>query len=118
MSAGFRVAGEVFWGTNGAVEAYLDALAAEAAAQYGATDPLAAFLRAEREPFWMGKVVDLDAALGDAAARGRFLAVLDAATEQLLAAGAFTDSGREWVAAVVGGLRRKIAGTGEGGLHE
>ena len=31
MSAGFKVAGEVFWGTNGAVEAYVETMAAASA---------------------------------------------------------------------------------------
>ena len=41
MSAGFKVAGDVFWGTNGAVKAYVEAMAADAAARFGAGDRLA-----------------------------------------------------------------------------
>jgi hypothetical protein len=40
MSAGFKVAGEVFWGTNGAVEACLEVLAAQAAVRFGRDDRL------------------------------------------------------------------------------
>jgi hypothetical protein len=112
MSAGFRVAGEVFWGTNGAVETYIEALAAQAAARLGPDDPLAAFFRDEREAFSAGRVVSIDGWLGEAAGRGRFLDILDAATDQLLGDGAFTEYGREWVASVVAQLRARIAGDG------
>ncbi|MBY0230875.1 MAG: hypothetical protein K2W96_16440 [Gemmataceae bacterium] len=108
MSAGFEVGGEVSWGTNGAVEAYLEAMAEEAAARSGPADPLAAFLREEREAFSMGKVVFLDDWLGDAAARARFVELLDAATNRLR--DGFTDYGREWMATVVRDLRERIGG--------
>lgn len=111
MSAGFSVTDEVFWGTNGAVEALVDALAAQATARFGPDDQLAAFFRTEREEFFMGKVVSLQEWLGDRAGRERFMEVLDAATEQLLREGEFTEYGREWVAAVVAGLRAKLAGS-------
>jgi hypothetical protein len=60
MSAGFKVAGEVFWGTNGAVEAYDDALTAHAADRLGQDAPLTVFLRDQRDSFSMGTVVYLD----------------------------------------------------------
>lgn len=110
MSAGFKVAGEVFWGTNGAVEAYLEALTAQAVARFGPDDALAAFFRDEREGFFMGKVVFLDEILGGTGVRGRFVEVLDAATEQLLRDGTFTEYGQEWVRSVVAHLRSRIAG--------
>jgi hypothetical protein len=109
MSAGFEVDDEVFWGTNGAIETYLEALAAQATARFGPDDPLATFFREERDDFFGGKVVFLDEWLGDTTGRGRFLEVLDAATERLLEDGAFTEYGREWVASVVGQLRARVA---------
>jgi hypothetical protein len=51
MGAGFEVADEVFWGTNAAVEASVEALAAQAAARFGPDDPLAPFFRGEHEGF-------------------------------------------------------------------
>ncbi len=117
MSAGFNVADEVFWGTNGAVECYVEALAAQAAARFGPNDALATFFQEEREGFFTGKVVFLDELLGDAAVRVKFLEVLDAATEQLIQEGAFTDYGRDWVGAVVARLRAKIAGKSPGELR-
>jgi hypothetical protein len=110
MSAGFEVANKVFWGTNGAVEAYVESLAAHAAARFGLDDPLAAFFRDEREGFFMGAVVVLDKWLKDEAGRERFLEILDAATDQLLREGGFSEYGREWVVAVAAGLRAEIAG--------
>jgi hypothetical protein len=109
MSAGFKVAGVVSWGTNGAVEVYVESMAGNAAERFGPDDPLAVFLREERDGFFTGKVVFLDEWLADDAARDRLLAVLDAATEQLLREGVFSEYGREWVSSVVGGLRERIA---------
>lgn len=110
MSAGFEVAGEVFWGTNGAVEAYVEALAAEAAARLGPDDPLAVHLRAERDGFYGGKLLVLDDWLADAAGRERFVGLLDAATDRLARQGAFTEYGRAWVATAVAALRARVAG--------
>ena len=110
MSAGFSVGDEVYWGTNGAVEAYVDALAAQAANRFGPDAPLAAFFRHERDEFFMGKVVFLEGWLADGPGRERFLGLLDAATEQLLREDAISEYGREWIASVVAKLRARIAG--------
>jgi hypothetical protein len=110
MSAGFKVADEVFWGTNGAVEAYAEALAVQAAARLGPDHPLSIHFREERDGFYGGKILFLDEWLADAAGRERFLELLDAATEQLLREGAFTEYGLEWVGSVVADLRARIAG--------
>jgi hypothetical protein len=110
MSAGFKVAGEEFLGTNGAVEAYVEALAALAGDHFGLDDPLTAFLRDERDGFFLGKVVLLDERLQDDTARSRFLLILDAATEQLLREGTWSQYGQQWVSEVVSRLRDRIAG--------
>lgn len=112
MSAAFKVGGDVFWGTNGAVEAYAEALAAQAATRLGPDHPLAVHFREERDGFYGGKFLFLDEWLTDAEGRERFLGLLDAATEQLLRDGAFTEYGREWVATVVAAVRAKIAAGG------
>jgi hypothetical protein len=109
MSAGFEVAGEVFWGTNGAVEAYVETMAAQAAARFGTDDPLAVYLAEQRDSFSMGRVLYLDEWLGDAASRRRFAQLFDVATEELLRGDTFTEYGREWVATVVTKLRTRIA---------
>ena len=109
MSAGFKVSGEVFWGTNGAVEAFVEVMAALAANRFGPDDPLAMFLSSERDSFSMGKIVYLDGWLRDQPASNLFLGLLDTATEQLLRDGTFTEYGREWVAVVVTKLRARIA---------
>ncbi len=112
MSAGFKVAGEVFWGTNGAVEAYVEAMASLAADRFGSADPFAAYLVEQRDSFSMGRVLFLDEWLSDAIGRGRFLGLLDAATAQLLQEDACTEYGREWVASVVAELRARVAAGG------
>src|SRR5689334_4257150 len=101
MSAGFKVAGEVFWGTNGAVEAYVETLAALAESRFGPDEALAEYLAEQRDSFSMGRVLYLDGWLADEAGRRRFLELLDTATERLLRDGAFTEYGREWVISVV-----------------
>ena len=110
MSAGLKVAGEVFWGTNGAVEAYVEALAELAAARFGADEPLAAFFRDERDAFFTGKIVFLDKWLEGPQARSRLVELFDAATEQLLREGAFTDYGRQWVESTMRPLMARLAG--------
>ncbi len=112
MSAGFEVKDKVFWGTNGAVEAYLEVMAGEAADQLGPDDLLAVFLRSEREQFFMGQVVSLDAWTTDPSRRGQLLALLDAATRQLLSSGPFNDYSKEWIASVIGELHTHIANAG------
>jgi hypothetical protein len=110
MSAGFKIADEVYWGTNGAVEAYAEALAAQAAARLGPDAPLSVFFQEEWVGFYGGKIIILDKWLADSAGRDEFLELLDAATERLLQEGTFTKYGREWVASVVATLRARVAG--------
>lgn len=110
MSAGFKIAGEVFWGTNGAVEEYVAAIAEEATARFGPNDGIAAFFRDERDSFASGRVVFLDRLLRDSESRARFLTVLDAATERLQRAGTFTEYGRNWVEYTISRLRAKVVG--------
>lgn len=110
MSAGFCVDDEVYWGTNGAVQAYVEALAAQAAVRFGAADPLVVFLRGELEGFFPGKVVFLDEWLGDDTRRRQFVEIVDAATDQLLGEGGFTEYGRAWVQEVmVSQFRARLA---------
>ena len=105
MSAGFKVYGKVFWGTNGAVEAYVEAMAAEADTRFGPGDPMTIFFRDERDGFFGGKIVFLDEMLTDAASRDRFVQLLDASTEVLLRRNVFTEVGRSWVQTTVRDLR-------------
>ena len=110
MSAGFAVADEVFWGTNGAVEAYVDCLAVLAAERFGPDAPLTAFLREQVEGCFPGRVVFLDEMLADPYGRRQFLELLDAATDRLLREGAFTEYGQVWVSSVIAALRAQVAG--------
>ncbi len=108
MGAGFDFAAQVHWGTNGAIEAYLEALAQIAAERFGADDRLAAAFGEERDGFFTGKVVFLDDILTEAGDQGRFIGLLDAATDKLLQEQVFTDHGREWVATVIRALRGRL----------
>jgi hypothetical protein len=110
MSAGFAVADEVFWGTNGAVEAYVDCLAALAADQLGPDHPLATFFREQQVGCFPGRVVFLDEVLAAPVARRQFVELLDMATVRLLEDGAFTEYGQAWVSSVVTALRARVAG--------
>jgi hypothetical protein len=111
MSAGFEVDGEVFWGTNGAIEAYVDTLAAVAVEKYGDSDPLSAFFRGQSDAFYTGAVIVLDECLADEGSRARLLEAFDVTTERLLLGDTFSDYGRRWAATVMGMLRRKLAGS-------
>jgi hypothetical protein len=108
MSAGFKLDGVVYWGTNGAVEAYLEAMEPAARRLFGADDPLVEFLREQREEFFMGQVVFLDQHLEAPGGASRLLRLFDAATADLLESGTFTEYGRTWVTTVVVDLRAKL----------
>jgi hypothetical protein len=110
MSAGFMVDGQVFWGTNGAVEDYVIALADLAADRLGPDHPLSKFLADQRDGFHSGAVVRLDRWLESPEDRRRFLDLLDAATARIRREGTFTAAGREWIATTVADLRDEIAG--------
>ena len=110
MSSAFKVAGEVYCGTNGAVAAYVEVMAEQAVALFGIDAPITTFLQNERDSFLSGKIVYLDGCIQEAADRERLLMVLDAATAQLLREETFSQYGMQWVASVVGQLRERIAG--------
>ncbi len=109
MSAGFRLDDTVFWGSNGAIEAYLEALAEQATLHLGRPHPVAEHFRSERECLFTGAVVDLSPIAVDITSRARLLELFDLATEQLLGTGTFTEAGRTWVRDVIGDLRRHLS---------
>jgi hypothetical protein len=106
MPAGFEFADEVFWGSNGAVEAYVETLAQLAAERFGDADDLAAFFRDEAGGFFTGKVVFLTEVLPDKPSRDKFLHLLAAASERLR--DEFTDLGRAWIDDVIRRLGERI----------
>jgi hypothetical protein len=108
VSAGFRLDGEVYWGTNGTVEVYLERLAEEAAHTLGEHHPWVGWLRGWREAFYRGAVVGLDEILGDHADRRVFATLWDHAPHRLLAEHLFTEHGRRWVAEVGTALRQRL----------
>lgn len=109
MSAGFKLDDTVFWGSNGAIEAYLEALAEQATLHLGRLHPVARHFRSERECFFTGAVVDLAPIAEDIAARARLLELFDLATDPLLGTGTFSEAGRLWVRDVIGDLRRRLS---------
>jgi hypothetical protein len=63
-----------------------------------------------RDAFYGGRIVALDEFLAPPQSRSRLLEVFDAATEQLLRDGVFTDYGREWVESTMRPLRARLSG--------
>lgn len=112
MSSGFTLGTDTYWGSNGAIATYIAVMADLAVGRFGAQDPLAVRLTQEHEfrrTATMGSVVLLDDWLQDAESRARLCWLLDAATDQILHQGTFTDAGREWIATVVTRLKARIA---------
>lgn len=105
MSAGFEIDDEVFWGTNGAIEAYVRRIGATAARLFEPQDALATFLHQQLEGFFPGIVGVLNDHLAGPDACRRFLCALDESTSQL----PFTDLGCEWVETVMARQREKVA---------
>jgi hypothetical protein len=109
MSAGFNFAGHTHWGTNGAIETYLEALSHVVSGRLGADGRLAAALREERDGFYTGAVIYLDDILTEPGDRAQFVQLLDEATDRLVREQVFTEYGREWVATEVRVLRDRLA---------
>jgi hypothetical protein len=109
MTAAFKFRDELFWGTNGAIEGYLEALADRAFGLFGPGDQQGEFFRYERESWSMGKLVALDELLTDRPACKKFLQILDASTEKILQDDVFTDLGKEWIRTTVSALRSRVA---------
>ncbi len=109
MSAGFKLDEQVFWGTNGAVEAYVESLGRQAGALLGSRHPMATFFEAELEGFFPGKIVFLDELLREPGDRQSLLGILDAATKELLGNSSFSEYGQNWVATTMAALRAQIA---------
>ena len=112
MSAGFDVNGETFWGTNGAVETYVELLSVCASGKLGKEHPISRFFKEERDGFFTGKVVFLDSLLKDSDNRSLLVTLLDDATRQIREEGIFTAYGYEWIDTVVVNLRKQLASTG------
>jgi hypothetical protein len=108
MSAGFDIDGEVFWGTNGAIEAYVEAMAEQSAARFGADHPWTRFFNEQRDGFFSGKVVFLDELIRGAPSRADLVELLDLATAELARREVFTEFGRQWVAETIPALRKRI----------
>lgn len=110
MSSGFKVADEIVWGTNGAVEGLLETLGRYAANRYGTEDRLAAFCRDHADqPAW-GWVIHLDEVLTDPTDRQKFRNVLDAAIAELSAGDEYTEYGKNWLRYAVGWLHERLEG--------
>ena len=109
MGAGFRFAGRVHWGTNGAIETYLESSSRVAGDRLGPDDRLAAAFREERDGVQMGEVIDLDGILTEPGDPGQFVQLLDQATDRLLREQVLTEYGREWVATEIRALRDRLA---------
>jgi hypothetical protein len=112
MSSAFHIGDDTFWGSNGAIDTYLEIMKDLAVAHFGAQDPLAVHLtevHESRRSSARSRVVLLDHWLLDTESRDRFLWLLDTATDVVLQQGTFTNAGREWIAMIVTKLRTRIA---------
>lgn len=109
MSAGLSINENTVWGTDGAVEALVDAMHREAAEWLGYDAPLTVFLRNEHETFYMGKVVFLDDWFKDMTSRLELLEVVNAGAEQLVEQGTFSGYGREWISQMVEELQMALS---------
>ncbi len=108
MSAGFAISEQVFWGTNGAIEAYLGCLHRQARARLGAEHPVTDYFREALEGFFMGVVVKLDPIAEERAEREVLEALFEAATRELLEGDTFSEFGRQWVGSTVQALRARL----------
>ena len=115
MSAGFNIDGKTFYGTNGAIESYIEAIAKHAEARFGVDDEIAVFFRDAKRGYFTGMIVFLDPLLRDSRVRTRFIGLLDAATEDLLRQELFTEMGRSWVSTRMAEFRRHLAAGQSGG---
>src|SRR5262249_11324650 len=110
VSAAIACGAELVWGSNGAIELYLEQLAAAAAVHGGPDDRLVRFFAFERAAFNMGAVVQLDTLLGDPAQRTHLLQVFDDATSRMRDCGELTEHGVQWLEAAAPQIRRLISG--------
>ena len=108
MPAGFDIDGKTFYGSNGAIERYIEAIGDHAAARFGPGDEIAAFFREAKEGYFTGMIVFLDPLLRDAASRARFIELLDAATEDLLRQNVWTETGKSWVSTRIAEFRQHL----------
>lgn len=97
MSAALKLKGELFWGTNGLVEACLEAFADSAEPGIREDDAIAAWCRQERERFFPGAVVALDPLVETGAIRNRLALVVARSEELLKRNGGLSDAGVAWV---------------------
>jgi hypothetical protein len=109
MSSGFRVGGEVFWGTNGAVELYVETIARLASERFGIESPIAQFFSQLQKGFpLMGTVIPLEDVLGDRVAPRDLIQLFDEASKALLGSEAFSEYGKQWVETVVTALSVRL----------
>ena len=108
MPAGFDIGGKTFYGSNGAIERYIEAIGEHAATRFGPDDEIAAFFREAKEGYFTGMIVFLDPLLRDAASRTRFVELLDAATDDLLKQNVWTEMGKTWVSTRIAEFRQHL----------
>jgi hypothetical protein len=109
MPAGFNINGKTFYGSNVAIESYIEAIAKHAQARFGAEDEVAVFFRDAKRGYFTGMIVFLDPVLRDAASRARFIELLDAATEDLSRQNMWTERGKAWVSTRIPEFRQQLA---------
>src|SRR5262245_61475805 len=97
MSAAFSIRDRDYWGTNGAIETYLECMARLAVDTPGTDPVLTAWLAEEGEAFYGGYMVFLDQVLTNERLVFQFVELLDRATAEFLQGGEFTQVGKDWI---------------------
>lgn len=94
MSAAFKFAESICWGTTGAIEDILSRAAELLVESCAINHPMSAFLIQERAEYWSGKVIDFPSSVMP---RAQLASLLERAREQALSNGTFTEVGTKWL---------------------
>jgi hypothetical protein len=97
MPAGLQCRGKIVWGTNGMIEACLDAFEKIACERYGISDEIVSWCRSQRTAFFPGAVVEMDSLVQTDDARRRILSVVLKSFATLKKDFSLTDVGKAWV---------------------
>lgn len=111
MSAGFKFADCVYWGTMGVIETCVETLCQQSGEKFGFEDPFTGFFSEQRATFQTGMtgiVVYLDEILTDYDSRHRFIQLWDATERQIKGSDKLTEHGLKWLEYTTAELKAAI----------